>query len=133
MSVLLDTHLWLWWSTGSSRIGSTESTAFDRLASSHALSVSAISLWEAQMLVLKGRIVPNGPFDSWLRKITAPDLIRLLPLDADVTTALHGLPAGFHGDPADRLIVATARAHGLPLATHDKAIRRSRVVKLWKP
>jgi PIN domain nuclease of toxin-antitoxin system len=43
------------------------------------------------------------------------------------------MPAGFHGDPADRIIVATARANNLPLATRDSNIRRSRAVKLWKP
>ncbi len=50
-----------------------------------------------------------------------------------VVIALDQLPAGFHGDPADRLIVATAQANAWPLATHDVAIRRSRVAKLWKP
>jgi PIN domain nuclease of toxin-antitoxin system len=57
----------------------------------------------------------------------------VLPLDRDVVLALDGLPPGFHGDPADRLIVATARAHALPLATRDAAIRRARVTRLWKP
>ena len=64
------------------------------------------------------------------------ELVGLLP-ESQVASpdalALDSLPASFHGDPADRLIVATARAHALPLATHDTAIRRSRTVKLWKP
>jgi PIN domain nuclease of toxin-antitoxin system len=46
--------------------------------------------------------------------------------------ALDALPRSFHGDPADRLIVATARAHRIPLATHDRGIRRSRAVPLWR-
>jgi len=54
-------------------------------------------------------------------------------LDAKAVRRELFLPASFHGDPADRLIVATARAHVLPLATHDAAIRRSRAAKLWKP
>jgi len=53
-------------------------------------------------------------------------------MDVAVILALDRLPAGFHGDPADRIIVATARAHGLPLATRDTNIRRSRAVKIWK-
>lgn len=60
-------------------------------------------------------------------------MLSVLALDRDVVIALDSLPASFHGDAADRLIVATARAHALPLATHDTAIRRARVVKLWKP
>ena len=59
--------------------------------------------------------------------------VSILPVDCDVVIAVHGLPASFHGDPADRLIVASARTHGLPLATRDAAIRRSRIVKLWRP
>ena len=133
MSILLDTHIWLWWSTGAARLTAAYYQALDKLASRDALCISAISLWEGQMLVKKGRLVPNEPFDRWLRKICAPGLVQILPLDPEVVIALHGLPDGFHGDPADRLIVATARAHGLPLATHDRNIRTSRLVKLWKP
>jgi PIN domain nuclease of toxin-antitoxin system len=60
-------------------------------------------------------------------------MISVLPLSIDVVLAVNALPASFHGDPADRLIVATARTHAMPIATHDAAIRRSRVVTLWKP
>ena len=59
--------------------------------------------------------------------------VSVLPLNADVVSALNELPLSFHGDPADRLIVATARAYALSLATHDKKIRRSRLVTIWKP
>ena len=54
-------------------------------------------------------------------------------MDVPVILELDNLPASFHGDPADRIIVATARAYGFPLATMDGNIRRSRAVKLWKP
>jgi PIN domain nuclease of toxin-antitoxin system len=50
----------------------------------------------------------------------------------EVVIALHQLPEGFHGDPADRLIVASALAHGLVLATHDQAIRTSAVIPIWQ-
>jgi hypothetical protein len=50
-----------------------------------------------------------------------------------VAIALGDLPESFHGEPAGRMIVATARANGLPLATHDKAIRKSRLVKIRTP
>lgn len=69
----------------------------------------------------------------WIREAAAAGVVEVLPLDVEVVIALDGLPVGFHGDPADRLIVATARAHGIPLATHDRRIRTSRVVALWKP
>jgi PIN domain nuclease of toxin-antitoxin system len=59
-------------------------------------------------------------------------MLTVLPLDIDVVIAANSLPRSFHGDPADRLIVATARAHAMALATHDTRIRKSRVVSLWK-
>jgi PIN domain nuclease of toxin-antitoxin system len=58
-------------------------------------------------------------------------MVTVLPLNADAVIAVDDLPTSFHGGPADRMIVATARAHDLPLATHDAAIRKSRLVKLW--
>ena len=54
-------------------------------------------------------------------------------VDSAVVLELNRLPASFPGDPADRMIVATARSHHLPIATHDRAIRKSRVAMLWRP
>ena len=62
----------------------------------------------------------------------AVSVLTIAPVDVGVVVAVDQLPAGFHGDPADRLIVATAKANAWPLATHYAAIRRSRVAKLWK-
>jgi PIN domain nuclease of toxin-antitoxin system len=73
------------------------------------------------------------PFDRWIRQATDPEVVKILPLDDDVVIALDSLPASFHGDPADRLIVATARAHDMPLATQDTRILNARVAKRWKP
>lgn len=103
-SVLLDTHVWLWWLLGQPEHSGAERAALDALAAAGTPpGSSAISLWEAQMLTDMGRL------------------------------QLDSLPKGFHGDPADRIIVATARARGLPLTTRDCNIRRSRSVKRWKP
>lgn len=133
MSVLLDTHIWLWWLTGAERLGADDRDALSRISETARPAISAISLWEAQMLVSRKRLTPVEPFEPWIRRMASPDVVNVIPLDAGVVIALHALPDSFHGDPADRLIVATARAHALPLATHDSGIRRSRLVKLWKP
>jgi PIN domain nuclease of toxin-antitoxin system len=133
VTILLDTHIWIWWLLGSDQLPKKERAELDRLASRRALRLAAVSLWEAQMLHAKRRLTLNRPFDIWIREAAAADVVQLVPLDVEVVIALDDLPASFHGDPADRLIVSTSRAQKLPLATHDAAIRRSRVTTLWRP
>jgi PIN domain nuclease of toxin-antitoxin system len=89
-------------------------------------------MWEAQVLHSKRRLELPLPFAEWIVRATDDRIISVVPLSVEVMVALDALPDSFHGDPADRLIVATARTHVLPLATHDAAIRRSRAAKLWK-
>lgn len=132
MSVLLDTHIWIRWLTQQPPLPVAQQTALSRLAAQQPPSISAISLWEVQMLHAKGRLPLDRPFERWIRQVSHAEVVRILPLDVDVVIALDHLD-DFHGDPADRLIVATALAHGLPLATEDRAIRRSRRVDIWKP
>ena len=133
MKVLLDTHIWIWWLLGSDRLSAAERHCLDRLAAIGGVHLSAMSLWEAQMLHSKGRLMLDRPLATWLRQAAAPGVVALLPLDLDVVLALDQLPQSFHGDPADRLIVATALTHGLPLATQDSAIQGSGLVPLWEP
>ncbi len=131
-AVLLDTHIWLWWLLGQDDLGPKDRQRLQALVTAGTPpSISAISLWEAQMLVSKGRLPLSLPLNRWLPLATAPETVRVVPLDTDVILAVNELPASFHGDPADRIIVATARAHGLPLLTRDANLRRSRAVRLW--
>ncbi len=132
--LLLDTHVWLWWLLGQPQLAARERDALDALAAAGTPpGLSAISLWEAQMLAARGRLSIDEPLTHWLPTAAASETVTVLPLDVAAILALDALPKGFHGDPADRIIVATARAHGLPLATRDGNIRRSRAAKIWKP
>jgi PIN domain nuclease of toxin-antitoxin system len=90
-----------------------------------------MTLRETQMLYEYGRLVLDSPFENWLLEATAPGVVEILPLDLAVILELNRLPKSFHGDPADRIIVATARAFGVALPTHDRQIRR--LVSPWKP
>lgn len=131
MSVLMDTHIWIWWLTGQGNLSSKNRKYLDRLAAGgRPPCLSAISLWEAQMLFHKNRLVLTMDFPRWLVQASDPDVIRLLPLDPTVILALDGLPENFHGDPADRIIVATAQAHALALMTEDKKIQRCRAIQV---
>jgi PIN domain nuclease of toxin-antitoxin system len=132
LRLLLDTHIWVWWLTPVSPLTDKERAALDAAAEKRAVCLSAISMWEAQVLHAKQRLVLPLPFAHWLARATDERILSVLPLDRDVVIALDALPSTFHGDPADRLIVATARTHALPLATRDAAIRRARVARLWK-
>lgn len=132
MSVLLDTHVWIWWLIMDARMAREERIRLNELASRSALHVSAISLWEAQMLHSRKRVTLPKPFANWIAEASDPAIVRVVPLDAEVAMALDELPAGFHGDPADRLIAATSRCKRLPLATYDKALRRSRSIEIWR-
>lgn len=133
MKALLDTHIWIWWLLGSDRLSARERQALDQLARDGNAYLSAMSLWEAQMLHSKGRLSLDRSFSLWLEQAASPEIVKLLPLDVDVVIAVDRLPPEFHGDPADRLIAATARVHDLVLATHDRTIRSSGVVPIWTP
>ncbi len=130
--ILLDTHAWIWWLTGSGRLNSGERAALSDAAARGQLAVSAISLWEAHMLESRGRLELPVPFPRWLVEASDPQVVRVIPLETDVVLALDLLPPGFHGDPADRIIAATARCKGMPLATWDKALRRMRSLEIWR-
>ncbi len=132
MSVLLDTHAWIWWLMGQPELPLGQREALDRLAERELPFLSAISLWEARMLSAKGRLTLDRPFERWLREAASPEVVRILPLDVDVVLGLSILPARFHGDPADRIIVSTARVFDLPLLSFDSTIRKSRTARLWK-
>ena len=133
MNVLLDTHIWIWWLTPASPLSGRERDALDRAAEKRELHLAAISLWEAEVLHARSASELPLPFADWISSAADERMLTLLPLDVDVVIAADSLPAAFRGDPADRLIVATARAHAMALATHDTNIRRSRAATLWKP
>lgn len=130
--VLLDTHAWIWWLTGSGRLAREERMGLSEAAGLRQLAISAISLWEAHMLDARGRIELQVPFPQWVVEASDPEVVQVVPLDAEVILALDELPGTFHGDPADRLIAATARCRGMTLATWDKALRRSRAIEIWR-
>lgn len=130
--VLLDTHIWLWWLLEDGNLSTTERKALDRLASQSRLVISWVSVWETERLERKGRVSLMPDFQSWIEVATHPDIVTVLPADIAVILAQRNLPDTFHGDPADRLIAATAALSGYPLATHDQRIVDSGACDIWR-
>ena len=122
MSLLLDTHILLWWLSDSSRLSAGQREALGRASEKSPLLVSDISLWEVAMLHSLDRIRLALPLREWLSKAVAPPLVRRQGISPAITTEVAALPDSFHRDPADRIILATARVLGATLLTQDQRI-----------
>ncbi len=119
--VILDTNAFIWLAEGAP-LAQPALSAIEAAAKSGAVRIPAIVAWEIGLAVSKGRLGLSMDVDTWLARAFALPGIQELPLAAGVALASTRLPGSFHSDPADRLIVASARAHGAPLVTSDKAI-----------
>lgn len=133
-ALLLDTHAWIWWMRGpggASQLSAQEVSALDALPFDQRPALCDISLWEVAMLVDLGRLQLDRPLAEWLE--LACSAVEVLSVTVAVAVEVAALPASFHRDPADRLIVATARVHGLGLLSRDGRIQQSALVPIWTP
>jgi len=131
--VVLDTHVLVWWVNGSGSLSVTAENVIKRtLAQGSEVLVSAISAWEVSMLINKGRLVLSMDVESWFDEVSQIDGIRFIPVDNEISIKSTVLPGNFHKDPADRMIIATARKLAIPLVTADEKIRSYEHVKtIW--
>ncbi|MDP9323035.1 MAG: type II toxin-antitoxin system VapC family toxin [Acidobacteriota bacterium] len=130
---LLDTHAWIWWVDQDARLGAKTIAVLDSLPRDQRPFLCDISLWEVAMLVERGRLELDLPLGEWLDAAAHPRSVQLVSISPRIAAAVASLPDTFHRDPADRLIVATSRALGLPVLSHDRLINRSRLVTRWRP
>jgi PIN domain nuclease of toxin-antitoxin system len=128
MSLLLDTHVLLWWLSDPDRLSPAQRDAVARVHAESPLLVSDISLWEVAMLHNLGRIRLTIPLREWLGKAAAPPLVRRHGISPAIAAEVAALPDSFHRDPADRILVATARVLGATLLTQDRRIVEAAVV-----
>lgn len=122
MSFLLDTHVLIWWLNDCGRLSKAQQEVIAAAGAESPLLVSDISLWEIAMLHSLGRIRLTIPLREWLDKAAAPPLVRRHGISPAVAAELASLPDSFHRDPADRILVATARVLGATLLTQDRRI-----------
>ena len=122
-ALLLDTHVWLWLMTGTEdKLSLTALDRIDQASRAGHLKVSAISVWEVAMLEARGRIKLNQDCLQWVRRALSQPGTELVPLSPEIAVSSTRLPADFHGDPADRILVATAREWSLTLVTQNAKI-----------
>jgi PIN domain nuclease of toxin-antitoxin system len=121
--LLLDTHYWIWYQLGDQeQVPDRVRQSIESAASGGRLLLSAISVWEVGMLESKGRIRLHSPCEQWVKEALAMPGLTLAPLTWEIAVDSSRLPEPFHGDPADRIIVATARRMRAKLVTRDQKL-----------
>lgn len=120
--ILLDTNVAVWLFQADPQLAPTGRRRIERERSAEGVCISAITCWELSMLVDKGRLVLGRDPLDWIEAALAEPGVHLAPISPDIGVEAGRLPPGIHGDPADRIIVATARHLGCPLLTTDRKI-----------
>ena len=132
MPTLLDTHAWVWWVTEDRRLSLSARRVIEKSQANDDLSLSLISIWEVAKKVEKGQLMLDRPVDDWFDLATTRPGLHLAELTRPILAESCRLPAPFHGDPADQIIVATARDRDAIIVTKDGPIRRyAHVRSVW--
>lgn len=118
--ILLDTHVLVWYTKGLDELGAQAEALADRALRQDALMVSAITFWEVEMLILRGRLALLQDTSAWRQELLDQGLIEL-PVAGHLGIMAAALP-DFPRDPADRFITATALYYGAQLVTADERI-----------
>lgn len=127
MRYLLDTHVWLWSHEAHEKFGrKTESIL---TSGDDERVVSAISTFEIARLIARGRLSLRQPFATWKTQSLHDLVATTIEVTHEMAWEAYNLPGKFHKDPADRILVATARLHNFTLLTADDLILRYAHVK----
>ena len=127
MNLLLDTHVWIWSQEAPDRLG--ERTRKLLINPAAALNVSTISTLEIARLIDGGLLDLSGTIETWVRRSLEYIQARSIDLSHEIAIAAYALPAGFHKDPADRVLAATARVLDLEFVTADERILAYRHIR----
>jgi PIN domain nuclease of toxin-antitoxin system len=126
---LLDTHVVYWLAVRPERLSRAATRAIGSAERAAGVAISSISLWELALLIDKGRIQVEGTPERFLTRLADRPGLSVLEITPQIAALTAQFPPEFPSDPADRIIAATARAHGLPLVTKDGDLQDSRL--LW--
>ena len=117
MNLLLDTHVWIWSQESPERLGPRASRVL--LAAANQSFVCTISTLEIARLAAVKAIELRVPLSAWVERSLAELAAQSLPVTHEIAAEAYALPAPFHKDPVDRVLVAAARRHQLALVTAD--------------
>jgi PIN domain nuclease of toxin-antitoxin system len=132
MPIVLDTHAWIWWATEDRRLSRKAAAAIARATRTEGVWLCAISVWEVAKKVEKKQLVLDRPLRQWMDQALGLSGLLLAELTPALLLESCELPQPFHGDPADQMIVASARHMGAILVTRDLKLRRySHVQTIW--
>jgi PIN domain nuclease of toxin-antitoxin system len=120
--IVLDTHVWVWWVSGSEALSQSVNRSLQESMEAEAVHVSSISVWEVCLLVKRGRLELTMDVSDWVAASEAIPFLSFVPVDNRIAQMSVSLP-DLHEDPADRIIVATALTLGAALVTRDQRLR----------
>ena len=132
MKYILDTHAWIWWHMAPDKLSGKVKKVIENANRSNEILLSAISPWEFSKLLEKKRLGISCDPEDWIKSALDMPKLRLAPLSPVLAYRSTILPQPFHNDPADQIIVATAREENATILTKDERILAYKHVRsLW--
>lgn len=131
MNYVLDTHVWIWWNMRPEALSSKVKAILDDVSGGCRLFLSVLSVWEFSKLLEKGRLKISCPGDAWIQEALKMPMLELVPLSPAIAYQSTILPKPVHDDPADQIIMATARDLGALLVTKDELMHGYPYIKTF--
>ena len=130
--IILDTHALVWLTSSPDDLSSNALKEVHKWNKKGEIYVSSVSIWEIALLIRKNKLEISIGLENWLKEVENTSSIRFVPIDNKIAVDSVFLPGVFHDDPADRIIVATARSLNAIIITKDNKIRNYKYVKtIW--
>lgn len=127
--IVLDTHVLIWWIDSPEKLSPKAASIINREKDGGLILVSSISVWEIYLLLKKNRLGLKMETGDWFKEIESLPFVQFVPINNQIAAKSVNLPEIFHPDPADRIIVATAKEKGALLVTSDERIRNYKEVQ----
>ena len=129
---LMDTHVWIWWNMSPEKLSRRVRSAIAGSNKRDDLLLSAISPWEFAKLLERGKLAISCDPEDWISQALDMPRLKVVPMDPVLAYRSTILPPPFHRDPADQIIVATARREGATVLTKDdRILSYAHVKSLW--